>query len=188
MDLPDRRLIALALVCCAAAAAQEGKILRPADKSYFPIGDVDVAATAPGGRVELDGETVPAEEPFPDVFHARLRPDPGEHTLAAVWPGGRQEVRFWVGGDPPEGYALFRQHPPVPGVVCTQCHGVSRRGRFRFTGDCFTCHVKEEFTETHAHPPHILERCGDCHNAHGSTAAAHMIHDREIACRLCHGL
>lgn len=189
MDLPYRRLIAAAFGSAALLlAADEGKIMRPADGAVYRDGAVDVVARAPAGRLELDGVAVEAEEPFPDVFHGQLEAAPGEHVLALVWEGGRKEVRFFVGEDAPEGFQPFRPHPPLAGVECASCHSLSRRGRFRFSGDCFTCHAQEQYDAKHPHPAHILERCGDCHNAHGSTAAAHMIHPRETACRLCHSL
>jgi predicted CXXCH cytochrome family protein len=143
---------------------------------------------APGGRLELDGQPVDAEQPFPNVLHAKLPAGPGEHTVALIWEGGRQEVKVFVGDHPPEGFKPFRMHPPPAGLDCTKCHGMSRRGRFRFEGDCFTCHTDEQFTAKHPHPKHVLEQCGMCHNAHGSTADALQIYPRETACRQCHSL
>ena len=163
--------------------------MRPADKAAYPAGaEVDVVATAEGGRLELDGAPLEVEQPFENVFHGKVSPAAGEHTLALVWDGGRKEVTFWVGGNAPEGFAPFREHPPLAGIECTQCHGLSRRGRFRFNGDCFTCHVEDQFMEAHPHPVHQLEQCGLCHNAHGSTVDAHLLYPKETACRLCHSL
>ena len=162
--------------------------MRPAEGAAYPTGDLDVVARAPEGRLELDGKPVSADEPFPDVFHGKLQAAPGEHTLALIWNAGRKEVRFFVGADPPKGFRPFKPHPPLAGIECEQCHSLSRRGRFRFSGDCFTCHTDAQFAGKHPHEKHVLERCGDCHNAHGSTTAAHLIHDRETACRLCHSL
>ena len=45
---------------------------------------------------------------------------------------------------------------------------------------------RKAFVESHQHAPHILEDCGRCHNAHGSTSASHLLLPREQACRLCH--
>ena len=168
-----------------ATAGEEGKIVRPADRSILPAGEISIAATGPGARLELDGQVLPAHEPFPDIFHAKVTPAPGEHSLALVWEGGRREIRFFVGGGAPEGFAPFRLHPPFA-VDCRNCHALSRRGRFRFKGDCFACHNKTKFVESHQHAPHVLRDCGQCHNAHGSTAADHLIVDREQACKLCH--
>ena len=168
-----------------ATAGKEGKIVRPSDRSILPAGEISIAATGPGARLELDGQVLPAQEPFPDVFHAKLTPTPGEHSLALVWEGGRREIRFFVGEGAPEGFASFRLHPPFA-IDCQQCHTVSRRGRFRSKGSCFSCHGKASFVETHQHAPHVLRNCGQCHNAHGSTAADHLIVSREQACKLCH--
>lgn len=171
-----------------AAAADEGKIMRPTDGSALASGPIDVAAKAPGGRLELDGEPVEAEQPFPDVLRAVIHADPGEHTVSLLWPGGSTEVRVFVGKDPPEGYQPFRMHPPSPGLACTECHALSRRGTFRFRGDCFACHTDEQFTAKHPHPKHVLDQCGMCHNAHGSTADALQLYPRDTACRQCHSL
>ena len=164
---------------------EEGRILRPQDGSALPSEEISIVATGPEGRLELDGQQIPAQEPFPNVFHAKLRPTPGEHLLGLIWKGGRREIRFFVGENPPPTFRRFKQHPPVA-TDCTHCHGLSRRGRFRFKGGCFDCHDKEAFVEPHEHAPHILEDCGRCHNAHGSTAASHLLLPREQACRLCH--
>ena len=175
-----------ALVLGALAAAQDGGVIvRPTDRSALPEGEISVLARAAGGRLELDGAPVSAEAPFPNVLHAKVSPTPGEHTLALVWEGGRREIRFFAGQHAPAEYLPFRQHPPTE-IACTQCHGVSRRGRFRFTGGCFECHEQEQFAGIHQHAPHVLEQCGMCHNAHGSTAQAHMTLSREIACKQCH--
>lgn len=169
------------------AAEEEGKILRPADGAAFVSGSVDVVATAPGGKLELDGQEIEAEEPFPNVFHAKIQVSPGEHALTLVWEGGRRRVRFFTGDDPPAGFLPFQQHPTtLAEVPCTQCHGLSRRGRFRFVGGCFDCHRERTFTATHPHEIHVLEECGMCHNAHGSTAKALLLYPKEIACKLCH--
>lgn len=164
-----------------------GKIMRPPDKSAHESGSVDVVATAPAGKLTLDGKPVEVAQPFPNVFHGSLQVPRGEHTLTLTWEGGRKEVRFFSGPNAPAGFAAFHQHPPVPGIVCTQCHEVSSRGRFRFKGGCFDCHKQETFAKIHTHPPAILEQCGMCHNAHGSTVKSHLIYSKENACKLCHG-
>ena len=163
-----------------------GKIMRPLDGSALSAGDVSIVAMAPGGRLELDGKAIDVEEPFPNVFHAKVTPPPGEHRLTLSWEGGSKEVRFFVGDNAPAEYKPFQDHPPVPGIECTQCHGLSRRGRFRFKGGCFDCHEKEPFAGVHAHPDHVFVECGQCHNAHGSTAAKHLMLPREVMCKLCH--
>lgn len=177
--------LALLLTVGILYSQQQGKILRPADGSSFPSSEIDIVATAPGGRLELDGRWINAEEPFRDVFHARAAVADGEHRLALIWAGSREEISFFAGSDPPARFKPFVTHPPVP-AQCTDCHGVSRRGRFRFEGGCFRCHQESAFTSSHPHPVHVLEQCGMCHNAHGSTAKAHLIHSREVACKQCH--
>ena len=169
----------------AASAGEEGKIVRPSHRSILPAGEISIAATGPSARLELDGQVIPAQEPFPNVFHAKLTPAPGEHSLALVWEGGRQEIRFFVGEGAPEGFDLFRLHPPFA-TDCIKCHALSRRGRFRFKGSCFACHSRTAFVDSHQHAPHVLRDCGQCHNAHGSTTADHLIVSREQACKLCH--
>jgi predicted CXXCH cytochrome family protein len=181
--------IGVTLLCVAAVISgsdDAGKIMRPADGAALASGEVDIVATAPAGKLQLDGVPVVAEEPFPNVFHASAKADPGQHTLALIWEGGRKEVNFFVGENPPAEYKPFSQHPPLADVECTQCHDVSRRGRFRFKGGCFDCHQKQDFTKVHPHPVHILQDCGMCHNAHGSTVKAHLILAKELACKQCH--
>jgi predicted CXXCH cytochrome family protein len=182
-------LLGLGLLALSLSAADDAaKIMRPSDGSALSAGPIDVAAMAPQGRLELDGKPIEAEEPFPNVLHARVNAGPGEHTLALLWERGRKEVRVYVGENPPAGFAAFYMHPPPDGIDCAQCHGLSRRGRFRFQGNCFRCHTDAQFTAKHPHPKHVLEQCGMCHNAHGSTAASLMLYPRETACRQCHSL
>jgi len=189
--LPYSRLIA-ALVglllpgCVSWAQWEEGRILKPVDGSVFAGGKVEVIATAPDGRLELDGKPLKAESPFPDVLHGKVSAAPGEHTLSLKWDGGGAEVRFFVGDDPPEGFQPFRPHPPSAAVECAHCHGVSRRGRFRFTGGCWACHSEDAFPKAHTHRPHRIEQCGMCHNAHGSTEAALLLYPKRKACAQCH--
>lgn len=179
-------LAAAVLLATGIMHAQEvGRILRPADQAAFSSGEIDVVATAPGGRLELDGRAITAEEPFRNVFHAKVTVAAGEHRLALLWGEGRQEIRIFVGEKPPAGFTAFVAHPPAA-VQCTDCHGVSQRGRFRFEGGCFRCHQEASFTSSHPHQVHVLEQCGMCHNAHGSTAKAHLIYSREVACKQCH--
>src|SRR5258708_7846900 len=148
-----RTLVLLLLVCALSRAAEDaGKIMRPADHAAMPSGAVDIVATAPAGRLELDGKPVDAEKPFPNVLHAGVKAAPGEHVLRVLGEGGRKEVHFFVGASPPAGFLPFRQHPPVADVACTQCHELSSRGRFRFKNNsCFDCHAKEGFTKAHTH-------------------------------------
>lgn len=178
----------LFLACCLLAAADDetGRILLPPDNSAYQTDSIDIIATAPSGKLQLDGSVIAAEKPFADVLHATLKARPGVHTVALVWEGGKKEVHFFVGPNAPAGFQPFRPHPPVPNVQCTQCHGLNRRGRFVFRGGCFDCHPTGGFTKVHTHEPTVLERCGSCHNAHGSTVKAHLFYSKEVACKLCH--
>jgi predicted CXXCH cytochrome family protein len=182
-----RILTALLLLSTASRAEDVGKIMRPADHGAMSSDSVDIVATAPSGRLELDGKPVDAEKPFPNVLHAMTKAAAGEHVLALLWDGGRKEVRFFVGANPPAGFLPFRQHPPVAEVKCTQCHELSSRGRFRFRNNsCFDCHPKESFAKVHTHDATVLTECGLCHNAHGSTVKAHLLYPKETACKQCH--
>src|SRR5882672_7176665 len=129
--LPVRLLLALSLpLTCSrmpAAIDDAGKIMRPADNSWYQTGPVDLVATAVSGKLQLDGAAISAEQPFPNVFHAALRVSPGLHSVILTWEGGRKEVRFFVGANPPAGYQAFHPHPPVRGIQCTQCHGLNTR-------------------------------------------------------------
>jgi predicted CXXCH cytochrome family protein len=179
---------AMTLTCGLLGAADDeaGKILRPADNSSHKSDPIDIVATAPSGRLQLDGAFITNERPFPNVLHTTLKTPPGLHSLVLMWEGGKKEVRFFVGPNPPAGFQPFHQHPPIAAVQCTQCHGLSRSGRFTFKGGCFDCHQRASFDGIHTHDPRVLERCGMCHNAHGSTTKAHLLYPKEVACKLCH--
>ena len=178
-------LLAAGLTAAAAFAQDEGRIMAPVDRAAFEEGSIRVLASAPAGQLLLDGKEVPAEQPFPNVLQASVSPSPGEHVLRLTWEGGQQEVRFYSGPNPPPEFSPYREHPPAA-TECAHCHGLSRRGRFRFSGGCFSCHRQETFSAKHTHQPAQLELCGMCHNAHGSTAAALLLHPKETACKLCH--
>jgi predicted CXXCH cytochrome family protein len=181
-----RAAVTIVLVLAAGGVADErGKILRPLDGAAVAAGPLSIVARAPNGRFELDGREIAAERPFPGVLHARATPAPGSHTLALVWDTGRHEVRFFTGPGAPADFKPYRVHPPA-NVACTQCHGLSKRGRFRFSGGCFDCHATAEFPRAHTHTPDVLEECGECHNAHGSTERALLELPRAKACKLCH--
>ena len=184
----DVLAVAIALSCGLVSAADDaaGKILRPADNSSHTSDQIDIVATAPSGKLQLDGAFIESEQPFPNVLHSTLKAKPGLHSLVLVWESGKKEVHFFVGPNPPAGFQPFHQHPPISGVQCTQCHGLSRSGRFVFKGGCFDCHPRADFGKVHTHDPGVLERCGMCHNAHGSTVKAHLLYAKETACKLCH--
>ena len=179
---------AVVVICGRVFGADDetAKILRPADHSSFASGQVDVVATASGGKLQLDGAMMKIEQPFPDVFHAAIKVSPGLHSLVLMWDGGKKEVQFFAGANPPAGFQPFRQHPPLSDVPCTQCHGVSKRGRFMFKGGCFDGHQRDGFAKIHTHDPVVLEQCGVCHNAHGSVVKAHLLYPKETACKICH--
>ena len=85
-------LFVLALVLVLASADDAGLMVRPVDRPAFARGPVEVNAAASGGRLELDGQAVTAETPFPNVLHAKLQPSPGRHKLALVWASKEQLV------------------------------------------------------------------------------------------------
>jgi predicted CXXCH cytochrome family protein len=169
-----------------AADENAGKIMRPANNSFYESGLIDLIATAPEGKLELDGVLIQTEQPFPNVFHATLKPSSGMHSLVLRWESGKQEVHFFVGPNPPAVFQPFHQHPPIADVLCTQCHSLNRRGRFVVIGGCFDCHVRDDFSKIHTHDAVVLERCGLCHNAHGSTTKADLLYSKETACEICH--
>jgi predicted CXXCH cytochrome family protein len=183
-----RVVAAIALACGGLSAADDAaeKIMRPADNSAYASGQIDIVATAHDGKLQLDGAAIAAEQPFSNVLHAVVTAKPGLHSLALVWQGGKKEAHFFVGPNPPAGFQPFHQHPPIADVQCTQCHGLSRSGRFIFKGGCFDCHQRDTFDKIHTHDPGVLERCGMCHNAHGSTVKAHLLYSKDAACKLCH--
>jgi predicted CXXCH cytochrome family protein len=168
------------------AAEDTGKIMRPTEGAAIASAEVDVIATARGGKLQIDGKAIDAESPFPDVLHATVRPGAGAHTLTLSWEGGSQSLQFFSGANAPAGFAAYHQHPPLADVKCTQCHEVNRRGRFRFKGGCFDCHQETSFAKVHTHDTARLEQCGLCHNAHGSTVKAHLLYSKETACKICH--
>jgi len=176
-----RFVLFIALAMSLNGAEEAGKIMRPVEGAVMPVGDVDIIATAPSGRLELDGKAIAAEQPFPNVFHATAKLSAGAHTLTLSWEGGKKEIRFSAGATP-----TFHPHPPVADVACTQCHELNKRGRFRFKGGCFDCHQQTSFVKVHTHDAARLEQCGLCHNAHGSTVKAHLLYPKETACKICH--
>ena len=181
-----RALALVAILCSSALSADESmKILRPTDRAALASGDVDVIATAPGGTLEIDGKAIEVEQPFPNVFHTRLKLPPGEHRLSLTSTEGRKEIRFFVGTNPGKEYTAFRVHPPG-GADCTKCHELTRRGRFHFKGGCFDCHQTGSFAKIHTHTPEVLNQCGLCHNAHGSSAKSLLVYAKETACKQCH--
>lgn len=181
------RILAAALVAAAAShAALANSIVKPPDGAWIPGGEVEVIAMAAGGRLFVDGEPVRAREPFPGVLHFLVNVGDGRHTVRLESADGSITNVFHVGADP--GIELARpytDHPPVQ-TACTHCHSVSRRGRFRFSGGCDSCHGKDTFIQTHSHEQHELASCGMCHDAHGSSTARLLVVPQEQACKQCH--
>ncbi len=180
------RLFVLGISVALCIAADDGQIVRPPDGAAIASNEVSVIATAPAGKLELDGKPVAAGEPFPNVLHAKIKLQPGEHTLALEWEGGRREITFFSGDNVPSAFEPFHPHPPLADLACTTCHGLSRRGRFRFQGGCFDCHEKKAFPGPHDHEIATLQECGMCHHAHGSTTKSHLTMPKELACKQCH--
>ena len=161
-------------------------IVRPRNGTWLPRLEVHIIAKAEDGRLLLDGQPVDADGEFPGVLHARLPIAPGQHFLRLDSPDGTNEITFYAGEIPPFTSAVpFVDHPPAR-IDCTHCHAVSRRGRFRFSGGCQSCHAREKFIQTHSHEPHELAGCGMCHDAHGSTSAKLLIVPKDSACKQCH--
>ncbi len=182
------RLLAVSVVAVlhSAAGADEATIVKPREGTWIQSEEVQVIAKAAGAQLHLDGKPVEADEPFPGVFHARVPISSGQHLLRLESADGIHEVRFRAGGDPVgDGVEPFVDHPPIR-IECAHCHSVSRRGRFRFSGGCQTCHAKEQFIQTHSHELHELASCGMCHDAHGSSVAKLLVLPRDQACKQCH--
>lgn len=168
------------------AAEDAGRIMKPVDHASLRADQVEILATAPDAVLEVDGRKIDSQRPFPNVLQARPKLGNGQHTAAIVWGGGRKEIRFFVGPNAPTDYKVFHEHPPGGNTECTQCHELTKRGRFHFQGGCFGCHPRETFAKVHTHTPEVLSECGLCHNAHGSTVKAHLLYGKETACKQCH--
>ena len=182
-----RILAATALAAAGAShAAGADSIVKPPDGAWIQGEEIEIIAKAVEGRLLVNGEAVAAEEPFPGVLHYLGLLTGGRHTITLESAGGSRTVAFHLGKSPGDGTVQpYRDHPPVR-MDCTHCHSVSRRGRFRFTGGCESCHAGQQFIRTHSHEQHELSSCGMCHDAHGSSAAKLLVVAREQACKQCH--
>jgi hypothetical protein len=69
------------VLCLLAQQGDAGKIMRPADKSARAKGSIDIVATAPSGKLELDGKPIQVSQRFSNVFHGALNVAPGKHAL-----------------------------------------------------------------------------------------------------------
>ena len=119
------------------------QIMRPVDKAALAKGPLEIIAkAAPGAKLELDGQPIKTESPFPSVLTAKIDAAPGRHRLSLTQETGRHDVEISIG--PQDGFAPYRAHPPGQ-TACTTCHGVSARGRFRFEGGCSNCHATAAF-------------------------------------------
>ena len=181
-------LLAAALLGLPAApvAAEDPVLVKPLAGTWIPGGELEVIAKAVAGRLVLDGRPLEAEEVFPGILLARIAVEAGGHSLRVESAGGSQEIRFRSGAaEGGEDAVAFADHPPVR-IECTHCHSVSRRGRFRFSGGCESCHAEGQFIRTHSHQRHELANCGMCHDAHGSSVPNLLALPREQACKQCH--
>ena len=186
--LNSRAIAPAALLLCSALSlpAVDGSIVKPPEGAWLPGAEVQIIARGESAKLLLDGKPLEAEEPFPGVYAVTADLLPGAHRLRLESPEGVSEVSFHSGGDPPNSASeQYADHPPSQ-IACTHCHSVSRRGRFRFSGGCQSCHPKEPFIKTHSHEPHELASCGMCHDAHGSATAQLLLLPKEQACRQCH--
>ena len=136
---------AVGVLCGRVFAADDeiGKILRPADHSSFESSQVDVVATAPSGKLQLDGAWMKTEQPFPFVFHTVMNVSPGLHSLALVWDGGKKESAVFCRHESSRWLSAVSTASPLSDVQCTQCHGLNKRGRFIFKGGCFSIATSE---------------------------------------------
>ena len=174
------------LLALAAVGAADDRIVKPSEGDWIQGGDVGIIAVAEQGRLLVDGVPLEFETPFPGILSARQSVEPGRHQLVLESSGGRVEVSFWTGDERPEGAGRpYVGHPPAT-IGCAHCHGMSRRGRFRFRGGCQSCHAEEAFIRVHSHPSHELASCGMCHDAHGSSEASLLVLPKEKACVQCH--
>lgn len=178
--------VALLLILSPAIGAASGLIVKPPDGSWIPGDAVEIIARCTDCRLLLDGKALEAEEPFPGVFRVAVTVPAGEHVVRLDSQEVTQEVTFRAGASPSgDQRRPYTDHPPVA-TACTHCHSVSRRGRFRFSGGCDTCHAREPFIRTHSHEPHEIASCGMCHDAHGSSSASLLLMAKERACKQCH--
>ena len=179
-------ITSLALLAESLAGQGSSLIVKPRNETWLRGPEVEIIARAEEGRLLLDGQPVDVDGPFPGVLYARLLIGSGRHSLRLDSPQGTHDITFYSGESPPFASARpFVDHPPVR-IDCTHCHGVSRRGRFRFSGGCESCHAKEQFIQVHSHEFHELASCGMCHDAHGSTAAKLLLLPVDKACKQCH--
>lgn len=182
------RFLALAVLLASniSLAADAGSIVKPPEGAWIQGEQVEIIAKAAEGSLFVDGKPLQPEEPFPGVLHAKVAVSAGQHTIRLDSADGSSIVSFHA-GPTAEGQNVkpYADHPPVQ-VACTHCHSVSRRGRFRFSGGCETCHAKEPFIRTHSHEMHELSSCGMCHDAHGSSTAKLLVLSQEQACKQCH--
>lgn len=187
-ELNSRAVAPAALLLCWAFSlpAADSAIVKPPDGAWLPGTSVQIIAKGESAKLLLDGNPIEAEQPFPGIHVVTAELLPGTHSLRLESPAGVSEISFHSGGEPPnDASEPYADHPPSR-IACTHCHGLSRRGRFRFSGGCQSCHPKEPFIKTHSHEPHELASCGMCHDAHGSAAAQLLRLPKEQACKQCH--
>ena len=97
-----RKLLVVSILSLLSATSKddESKIIRPLDRS---VGKISIAAKDPDARLELDGQHIPTQEPFPDVFQAIISPTPGLHSSFINTPywQGTNYSRWPLGVGPP---------------------------------------------------------------------------------------
>lgn len=186
--LNSRALAPAALLLCSALSlpAADSAIVKPPEGAWLPGAEVQIIAKGEAAKLLLDGKPLEAEEPFPGVYSVTAELLPGAHRLRLESPEGVSEISFHSGAVPPDTASEKYSDHPASQIACTHCHSVSRRGRFRFSGGCQSCHLKEPFIKTHSHEPHELASCGMCHDAHGSATAQLLMLPKEQACKQCH--
>lgn len=183
-----RALASAALLLCSALSlpAADGVIVKPPDGAWLSGPEVQIIVRGESAEILLDGNPLETKEPFPGVYAVIVELLPGAHRLRLESPAGTSEISFHSGNEQPDGTSKrYADHPPSQ-IACTHCHSVSRRGRFRFSGGCQSCHPREPFIKTHSHEPHELASCGMCHDAHGSAASQLLRLPKEQACKQCH--
>jgi predicted CXXCH cytochrome family protein len=106
-----------------------------------------------------------------------------------ITPGGERKISFHSGAGAPAGWGKYRAHPPA--AECTTCHNETG-GVWVLKNEvagpvCMTCHDSATFPKSHTHKPAELEECQMCHDPHGSTVSRHLLMEKSVACKQCHG-
>lgn len=177
------------------------RVLFPADRSVLETGQFNLIGVwkpeqegeAPP-ELQVDGKGHPWEPYRRPALVARLKLLPGQHQLQI----GRRTLTIFVREeqkpDAPEGWPVFRQHPPTAerDRECHSCHEV-QKGEQGFTispprtpAACDPCHTALEFEAEHFHPREPLASCPMCHALHGSSRKALLKKPVQELCAACH--